>query len=92
MTIGAILQAASYGVPQLLIGRIVAGIGLGVCIPIFQFNEQYPNLNMKLVVSNIIMWQTEISPGRMRGRLVASSLTFLILGDVRCLTGYSICS
>lgn len=36
----------------------------------------------QLVVSNIIMWQTEISPSRMRGRLVASALTFLILGDV----------
>lgn len=36
VTIGAVLQAASYGVPQLLVGRIVAGIGLGVCIQIFQ--------------------------------------------------------
>ncbi|CRG87099.1 Sugar transporter STL1 [Talaromyces islandicus] len=64
VTIGAVLQAASYGVAQLLVGRIVAGIGLG------------------LVVSNIIMWQTEISPSHMRGRLVAFSLTFLILGDL----------
>lgn len=28
--VGAILQSASYGVAQLLVGRIVAGIGLGV--------------------------------------------------------------
>ncbi|OAA64584.1 General substrate transporter [Niveomyces insectorum RCEF 264] len=62
--IGAVLQSASYQVAQLLVGRIVAGVGLG------------------LVVANIIMWQSELSPGRIRGLLVASALTFLILGDL----------
>lgn len=30
LTIGAVLQSSSYGVAQLLVGRIVAGVGLGV--------------------------------------------------------------
>lgn len=33
LSIGAVLQSASYEVAQLLVGRIVAGVGLGVCIP-----------------------------------------------------------
>lgn len=78
---GAILQAASYEVAQLLVGRVIAGIGLGVCrIPFLSRSDAN---TMKLVVSNVIMWQTEISPSRVRGLLVSSALTFLILGDVR---------
>ena len=30
LTLGAVLQSSSYGVAQLLVGRIVAGVGLGV--------------------------------------------------------------
>lgn len=30
MIIGAILQAASYSRPQLIVGRIVSGIGMGL--------------------------------------------------------------
>ncbi|KAL2818521.1 general substrate transporter [Aspergillus cavernicola] len=30
LTIGAILQATSYGIPQLIVGRIVAGLGNGL--------------------------------------------------------------
>ena len=29
IAIGAIIQAASYGVPQMMVGRIVAGLGTG---------------------------------------------------------------
>lgn len=30
LSIGAALQAASYGIPQLIVGRIVAGLGNGM--------------------------------------------------------------
>lgn len=65
LTIGAILQASSYVVAQLIVGRIVAGVGLG------------------LIVSNVIVWQSEVSPSNIRGLLVASALSFLILGQVK---------
>ncbi|KAK4541322.1 hypothetical protein LTR36_008080 [Oleoguttula mirabilis] len=64
LSLGAIIQCSSYGIAQLLVGRIVAGVGLG------------------LIVSNIIMWQSEISPNHIRGLLVASALSFLILGQL----------
>jgi len=32
LSLGAVLQASSYSVAQLLVGRIVAGVGLGVCV------------------------------------------------------------
>lgn len=37
LSIGAILQSASYTVAQLLVGRIVAGIGLGVGLHLHAF-------------------------------------------------------
>jgi len=37
---------------------------------------------LQLIVSNIIMWQSELSPNRIRGFLVASALSFLILGQL----------
>jgi MFS family permease len=64
LCVGSVLQCSSYVLAQLLVGRIVAGVGLG------------------LIVSNIIMWQSELSPTHIRGRLVASALSFLILGQL----------
>ncbi|GAB7353839.1 hypothetical protein MBLNU459_g4207t2 [Dothideomycetes sp. NU459] len=64
LSLGAVIQASSFSVAQLLVGRIIAGIGLG------------------LIVSNVIVWQSEISPSHIRGLLVASALSFLILGQL----------
>lgn len=64
LSIGAIIQASSYSVAQLIVGRIVAGFGLG------------------LITSNIPVWQSETASRKIRGTLVAISLTFLILGQV----------
>lgn len=65
LSIGATLQASSFGVPQLIVGRIVAGVGLG------------------LITSNVIVWQSESAPRKVRGMLVASALSLLIVGQVR---------
>ena len=64
MCAGAVLQSSSYVVGQLIVGRIVAGIGLG------------------LISSNTAMWQSETAPARIRGMLVACSLSFLIVGQL----------
>jgi MFS family permease len=95
--VGAVLQASSFHVAQLLVGRIIAGIGLGVRILAlltlpYNFSCFGGTLRtdcervtdgLKLIVANIIVWESELSPSHIRGRLVASALTFLILGDVR---------
>ncbi|KAL1963995.1 hypothetical protein VTN77DRAFT_7541 [Rasamsonia byssochlamydoides] len=64
LSIGAILQASSFAVAQLIVGRIVAGIGLG------------------LITSNIIVWQSESAPRKIRGMMVASALSWLIVGQL----------
>jgi MFS family permease len=64
LCIGAVIQSASYGVAQLIVGRIIAGIGLG------------------FITSNVTVWQSELVPGHLRGFLVCSTLSFLIVGSV----------
>lgn len=58
MTIGAILQIASYSVPQMIVGRIVAGIGNGVntaTAPVWQGETSQIRWRGKLVIIELIM-------------------------------------
>lgn len=61
--IGAAIQARSFSPAQLIVGRIVAGAGMG------------------FITSMVPVWQAETSPPNLRGALVASSLSFVLLGQ-----------
>ena len=53
MTVGAVLQVASYSVPQMIVGRIVAGIGNGIntaTAPVWQTETSQVKWRGKLVV------------------------------------------
>jgi MFS family permease len=58
MAIGAILQIAAYGVPQMIVGRIVAGIGNGIntaTAPVWQTETSQVKWRGKLVVLEMIL-------------------------------------
>jgi sugar porter (SP) family MFS transporter len=58
MSIGAILQITAYGVPQMIVGRIVAGIGNGIntaTAPVWQGETSQVKWRGKLVVIELIM-------------------------------------
>ena len=58
MTIGAVLQIASYGVPQMIVGRIIAGIGNGIntaTAPVWQTETSQIKWRGKLVVIELIL-------------------------------------
>lgn len=61
VSIGAILQASSFGLPQFLVGRLVAGFGLGIMttvIPIWLSECTTPKSRgrmMAMQLSNLIM-------------------------------------
>ncbi|KAL8700104.1 MAG: hypothetical protein Q9201_005633 [Fulgogasparrea decipioides] len=57
MSIGAILQTTAYGVPQMIVGRIVAGIGNGLntaTAPVWQAETSKAAWRGKLVVIEMI--------------------------------------
>ncbi|KAL1301943.1 hypothetical protein AAFC00_002402 [Neodothiora populina] len=58
MSIGAILQIAAYSVPQMIVGRIVAGIGNGMntaTAPVWQGECSKASWRGKLIVIEMIM-------------------------------------
>lgn len=58
MSIGAILQISSYGVPQMIVGRIVAGLGNGLntaTAPVWQAETSKAAWRGKLVVIELIL-------------------------------------
>ncbi|KAH8814901.1 general substrate transporter [Xylogone sp. PMI_703] len=62
--IGAAIQTSSYSTAQLIVGRIVEGIGMG------------------FITSTVPVWQAETSPPSIRGAMICSSLSFVLLGQV----------
>lgn len=72
-------QAASYGDAQMFAGRLLQD---WVCMQILSY--RYPNKSTdyvaKLVVSIVIMWQTETRSSHIRG-LMVSTFTFLNLAN-----------
>lgn len=64
LTIGAILQTASYNVPQMIVGRFVAGLGNGAN------------------TTAVPVWQAEVFPPELRGRMMVLQLVLNQLGNV----------
>lgn len=57
LIIGAILQTASYSLGQMIVGRVVAGIGNGmntIAIPIWQTETARPRDRGKLIVFQLV--------------------------------------
>lgn len=58
MAAGAILQISAFGVPQMIVGRIVAGIGNGIntaTAPVWQTETSQVKWRGKLVVLEMIL-------------------------------------
>ncbi|PVI00209.1 general substrate transporter [Periconia macrospinosa] len=58
MSIGAILQIAAFGVPQMIVGRVIAGIGNGIntsTAPVWQGETSKASWRGKLIVIEMIM-------------------------------------
>ncbi|KAG2420177.1 hypothetical protein HFD88_004977 [Aspergillus terreus] len=58
MSVGAILQICAYGVPQMIVGRIVAGIGNGIntaTAPVWQGETSQVKWRGKLVIIELIL-------------------------------------
>lgn len=58
MVVGAILQSSAFGVAQMIVGRIVAGIGNGIntaTAPVWQSETSKASWRGKLVIIEMIM-------------------------------------
>lgn len=56
--VGAVLQTASYSVAQMIVGRVVAGVGNGmntIAIPIWQAETAKPEDRGKIIVAQMVV-------------------------------------
>jgi MFS family permease len=56
--IGGTIQTASYGLPQMIVGRIIAGLGTGMnttAVPMWQSETAKPNHRGKLIVLQLVL-------------------------------------
>ncbi|KAL5332535.1 general substrate transporter [Aspergillus crustosus] len=62
--IGAGIQAGSYTIPQIIIGRVILGLGVGGC------------------AAGVPLYQSEIAPSNLRGRLIGIEQMILCTGEL----------
>lgn len=85
LLIGAILQTASYSLAQMIVGRVVAGIGNGmntIAIPIWQTETARPEDRGKLIVFQlvtnifgIVITNVSLSPSAAKIKLACSPVS-----------------
>lgn len=79
MIIGAILQTASFGLPQLIVGRWITGFGNGMC-DIHQDARWLTNNNTGMNTSTVPTWQSETSKPHRRGQMVMIEGSLIVFG------------
>lgn len=75
LSIGAILQATAFGIPQMIVGRIVAGVGNGLNTSTIRM-LLFPGFTSQLM--NAAVWHSELSKASSRGKGVSLPLYLLV--------------
>lgn len=80
--VGAILQASSFSVAQLIVARFITGIGTGAWIAELKPAAPTPHANDEpgIETSTVPMYQSELCEAERRGRLVSSEPLFVGVG------------
>ncbi|KAJ3532419.1 hypothetical protein NM208_g8442 [Fusarium decemcellulare] len=80
LIIGATLQTAAYGVPQMIVGRVVAGVGTSTSELSLTSKYAYNYLGVGIDTATVPMYQAELCKSHVRGRLVTTEVLFTALG------------
>lgn len=84
LVIGGTLQATSFSLAHMIVGRIVSGLGIGVNTTTSTYLIESTDIQGDTDLSSpaVPMWHSETSRPEIRGRLVAFELTSLVFGFV----------
>lgn len=83
VSVGAAIQAAAYGIPQLITGRVVTGVGNGLntaTIREFVAIEDVQNSGRTNVDWCAAVWHSELMKPALRGRGLSIELAITIFG------------
>lgn len=81
MIVGGVIQSATYGAAQLIVGRIISGVGNGKSRAVKSF---YPGKLTLLGMNTSIVpvYVSECSHAKHRGRAVAVQLSIVIVSKL----------
>jgi MFS family permease len=82
MIIGAILQATSFSYAQILVARVITGLGNGLNVRHLTLSSTVPTCSNKGQTSTVPAYHAECSPAAHRGSLImieGSLITFGIM-------------
>lgn len=79
IAIGAVIQTASWSVAQMMVGRIVAGLGTGMNTGMHHFTSSRISPHIDSHAATAGVWQAETSKMRSRGKLVIIQMGRLFL-------------
>lgn len=82
LSIGGALQAAAYGIPQMIVGRIVAGLGNGINTSTIRKLTQLSKLSLVrlLMITATAVWHSELMKAHKRGKGLSIELAINIFG------------
>lgn len=85
VTIGAILQCSTFGLPQFIVGRLICGFGTGIntYVPMLLSTPSKNALGCRsnpFIRSTVPVWQSETTKPHQRGPVVAAGTTMVIAG------------
>lgn len=81
LAIGAVLQAAAFGIPQMIVGRIVAGLGNGMNTSTIRTTLPYTCVDITvLTLRCVAVWHSELMKPENRGKGLAIELAINIFG------------
>lgn len=80
--LGSALQAGAVHIAMFLIARLITGVGIGQCPPFEKTDHCYLTSVIGSLVALVPLYQSEISPPRIRGFLVGMHGVCICLGYV----------
>jgi MFS family permease len=83
MVIGGVIQTAIYGSTQLIIGRIISGVGNGMRSILNPFSSLLADQILGMITSTVPMYVAECSPAKKRGRSVAIQMSIVIVRTLK---------
>ena len=80
MVVGAVLQASSFSLGQLIAARLITGFGNGRCTSVVKGEEARQLINLGMNTSTVPTWQSETSKSHRRGQMVMIEGSIIVFG------------
>lgn len=80
LSIGAALQASAYGIPQMIIGKIIAGLCNGINASTIRKCDHDHEVRTGVAIPKVAVWHSELMKAHKRGKGLSIELAINVFG------------